>query len=65
MEKSVPEQHPKHKRDDKNDPTESAPCFVHARYPNEQSFYCGSCPHTEACGKWHWEAARRSVCMAA
>lgn len=36
-----------------------------AFYPNEQSFYCGSCPHTEACQKWHREAARRTVTMAA
>jgi hypothetical protein len=36
-----------------------------AFYPNEQSFYCGTCPHGDACRNWHREAARRIVNMAA
>ena len=33
--------------------------------PNEQSFYCGGCPHQQACRTWHRQAARVSVRMAA
>lgn len=34
-------------------------------FPSDQSFYCGTCPFTEACRNWHREAARRTVQMAA
>lgn len=33
--------------------------------PSEQGFYCGGCPHQEACRAWHRKAARVSVRMAA
>ena len=33
--------------------------------PSEQGFYCAGCPHSEACGNWHRQAARVSVRMAA
>jgi hypothetical protein len=33
--------------------------------PSEQSFYCGGCPHQEACKAWHRNRARVSVRMAA
>jgi len=33
--------------------------------PNEQGFYCGGCPHQQACRTWHRQAARVSVRMAA
>ena len=33
--------------------------------PSEQSFYCASCPHAEACRAWHRDTARVSVRMAA
>jgi Holliday junction resolvase-like predicted endonuclease len=33
--------------------------------PSEQGFYCGGCPHQEACKAWHRLAARVSVRMAA
>lgn len=33
--------------------------------PNEHSFYCGGCPHQEACRAWHRERARVSVQIAA
>jgi hypothetical protein len=33
--------------------------------PNEQSFYCGGCPHQVACKSWHRDRAKVSVNMAA
>jgi putative RecB family exonuclease len=33
--------------------------------PSEQGFYCGGCPHHEACRAWHRQANRVSVRMAA
>ena len=33
--------------------------------PNEQGFYCASCPHQAACRAWHRNQARVSVGMAA
>ncbi len=33
--------------------------------PNEQGFYCGSCPHATACKAWHRDPARGRVGMAA
>ena len=33
--------------------------------PNEQSFYCGGCPHQDACKAWHRERARVAVRLAA
>jgi hypothetical protein len=33
--------------------------------PNEQGFYCGGCPHQEACKAWHLKAARVSFRVAA
>ena len=33
--------------------------------PNEQGFYCGGCPHQQACRSWHRQAGRVSVRMAA
>jgi putative RecB family exonuclease len=33
--------------------------------PSEQGFYCGGCPHQEACKAWHRQANRVSVRMAA
>ena len=33
--------------------------------PNEQSFYCGGCPHQDACKSWHRDRAKVSVSMAA
>ena len=33
--------------------------------PNEQGFYCGSCPHATACKAWHRDQARGSVRVAA
>ncbi len=33
--------------------------------PSEQGFYCGGCPHQEACKAWHRKASRVSVRMAA
>jgi hypothetical protein len=33
--------------------------------PSEQGFYCGGCPHQEACKAWHRKAARVSVRVAA
>ena len=34
-------------------------------FPSEQSFYCGGCPHQEACRNWHRELTRVSVRLAA
>jgi hypothetical protein len=33
--------------------------------PNEQGFYCGGCPHQEACKAWHVAKTRTVVRMAA
>ena len=33
--------------------------------PSEQSFFCGGCPHQEACKSWHRDRARVSVRLAA
>ena len=33
--------------------------------PNENSFYCASCPHQGACKAWHRETTRTSVRMGA
>jgi putative RecB family exonuclease len=33
--------------------------------PSEQGFYCGGCPHQEACRAWHKKASRVNVRMAA
>jgi len=33
--------------------------------PNEQGFYCGGCPHQEACKTWHVAKSRTTVRMAA
>ena len=33
--------------------------------PNEQSFYCGGCPHQDACRSWHRDRAKVRVGMAA
>jgi len=33
--------------------------------PSEQGFYCGSCPHKEACRTWHIERSRTVLNMAA
>jgi putative RecB family exonuclease len=33
--------------------------------PNEQSFYCGGCPHQEACKSWHRGPTRLPVRLAA
>lgn len=33
--------------------------------PNEQGFYCGGCPHQEACKKWHVAKSRTHVRLAA
>lgn len=33
--------------------------------PNEQGFYCGGCPHQEACRTWHVERSRTVVPVAA
>jgi PD-(D/E)XK nuclease superfamily len=33
--------------------------------PNEQGFYCGGCPHQEACKTWHVAKSRTHVRMAA
>jgi hypothetical protein len=33
--------------------------------PNEQGFYCGGCPHQEACKTWHVAKSRTNVRMAA
>lgn len=34
-------------------------------YPSEQGFYCGGCPHQEACRTWHVERSRTVVPVAA
>ena len=33
--------------------------------PNEQGFYCGGCPHQEACRNWHVAKSRTHVRLAA
>jgi Holliday junction resolvase-like predicted endonuclease len=33
--------------------------------PSEQGFYCGGCPHQEACKAWHRKVGRVSVSVAA
>ena len=33
--------------------------------PSEQGFYCGGCPHQDACKNWHVDRARTTVRMAA
>ncbi len=33
--------------------------------PSEQGFYCGNCPHQDACKTWHRDRARTTVRMAA
>lgn len=33
--------------------------------PSEQSFYCGGCPHQDACKAWHRNRYRATVSMAA
>ncbi len=33
--------------------------------PNEQGFYCGGCPHQEACKNWHVAKSRTHVRLAA
>jgi putative RecB family exonuclease len=33
--------------------------------PNEQGFYCGNCPHQEACKNWHVAKSRTYVRLAA
>jgi hypothetical protein len=33
--------------------------------PSEQGFYCGGCPHAEACKTWHVAKSRTTVRMAA
>ena len=33
--------------------------------PSEQSFYCGGCPHQDACKSWHRDRVRVSVRVAA
>ena len=33
--------------------------------PNETSYYCGGCPHQEACRNWHRERSRVTVNLAA